>query len=216
MSQFTENENIIIPYRSINQYTRIQIQPHMMNSDIENNMEVVLKKKVEGKCNRYGFVERVYQIEKYEENIMLPENLSGAASYNITYNCMICIPIENTILVASVKAVNSELIIAYNGPIIVFIPKTNINSHIWNISNEFTYKKDNTILKANDYIKILIEKTKINQGDIQIKCIGRLLEYANEDEVNKYYGSIDKNSDMISQVTKENTDNSQTESNFIL
>ena len=215
MSQFTENENIIIPYRSINQYTRIQILPHMMNSDIENNMEIVLKKKVEGKCNRYGFIEHIYQIEKYEENIMLPENLSGAASYNITYNCMICIPIENTILIASVKAVNSELIIASNGPIIIFIPKTNINSHIWNISNEFTYKKDNTILKANDYIKILIEKTKINQGDIQIKCIGRLLEYANEDEVNKYYGSIDKNSNMIlPEVTKDKM--AKTESNFIL
>jgi len=208
MSQFTENENIMIPYRSINQYTRIQIQPHMMNSDIENNMDIVLKKKVEGKCNRYGFIERVYQIEKYEENIMIPENLSGSASYNITYHCMICIPIENTILVSLVKAVNPELIIASNGPIIIFIPKTNINSHIWNISNEFTHKKNNTILKANDYVKILIDKTKINQGDIQIKCIGRLLEYASEDDVNKYYGSV-KKSDDTSESTKS-------ESNFIL
>jgi DNA-directed RNA polymerase subunit E'/Rpb7 len=202
MSNFIEN--ILIPYRSINQYTRIQIQPHMMNSDIENNMEIVLKKKVEGKCNRYGFVNHIYQIDSYEENIMLPENLSGAASYNITYHCNICIPVENTIVVASIKAINPELIIASNGPIIIFIPKTNIDSHIWNISNEFTHKKTNTLLKATDYVKILIEKTKINQGDIQIKCIGKLLEHASEEEVTKYYGS-----------NKENTVN-KNESNFII
>ena len=213
MSQFTENENIVIPYRTINQYTRIQIQPHMMNSDIENNMEVVLKKKVEGKCNRYGFVERVYQIDKYEENIMLPENLSGSASYNITYNCTLCTPVENTILIATIKAINSELIIASNRSIIIFIPKTNINSQIWNISNEFTHKKNNTILKPNDYVKILIEKTKINQGDIQIKCIGRLLEYANEEDVAKYYGS---NENSSSTQSFEILESNKTESNFIL
>jgi DNA-directed RNA polymerase subunit E'/Rpb7 len=181
---------IVSPYRNMLQYTKIQILPHMMNSDIENNMEIVLQKKVEGKCNRYGFIDKVHQIEQYEENIMTPENLSGAASYNITYHCKICIPVENTIIVGTIKAVNPELIIVSNGPIIIFIPKTNIDSNMWNISNEFTHKKKNTILKLNDYVKILIDKTKINQNDVQIKSIGKLLEYATEEEIGKYYGVI--------------------------
>lgn len=183
-------QEIISPYHNMLQYTKIQILPHMMNSDIESNMEIVLQKKIEGKCNRYGFIDKVHQIEQYEENIMTPENLSGAASYNITYHCKICIPIENTIIVGTIKAVNPELIIVLNGPIIIFIPKTNIDSTTWNISNEFTHKKNNTILKLNDYVKILIDKTKINNNDIQIKCIGKLLEYASEEDVNKYYGAV--------------------------
>ena len=181
---------IISPYRNIHQYTKIQIQPHMMNSDIENNMDIVLQKKVEGKCNKYGFIDKVHQIDSYEENIMIPENLSGSASYNVTYHCRICIPIENTIIIGIIKAVNPELIIVSNGPIIIFIPKTNIDSNMWNISNEFTHKKNKTTLKSNDYVKILIEKTKINQSDVQIKCIGKLLEYASEDEISKYYGVV--------------------------
>jgi DNA-directed RNA polymerase subunit E'/Rpb7 len=198
---------LVSPYHSMLQYTKIQILPHMMNSDIENNMEIVLQKKVEKKCNRYGFIDTIHQIESYEENIMTPENLSGAASYNISYHCRICIPIENTIIVGTVKAVNPELIIVSNGPIIIFIPKTNIDSNMWNISNEFTHKKNKTILKVNDYVKILIEKIKINQNDIQIKSIGKLIEYATEDEITKYYGVV---------VSKDITNIQPTETNFIL
>ena len=188
---------IISPYSNINQYTRIQILPHMMNSDIEDNMMLVLQKKVEGKCNRYGYVEKVHNIDKYEECIMNPENLSGAVNYNITYYCKICIPIENTIIVGTIKAVNPELIIVTNGSIIIFIPKTNIDSSIWEISNEFTHKKNKIILKSNDFVKILIEKTKINQKDIQIKCIGRLINIADQDEISKYYGTETVESNFI-------------------
>ena len=120
-------KEITTPYHNINQFTRIQILPHMMNSDIENNMDIVLQKKVEGKCNRYGFIDKVHQIESYEESIMLPENLSGACTYNVTYHCRICIPVENTYIISRVKAINSELIIVTNGPMIIFIPKTNID-----------------------------------------------------------------------------------------
>lgn len=196
----SENIEIVSPFHNMSQFTRIQILPHLMNSDIEDNMELVLQKKVEGKCNRYGFIDKVYRIDSYEECIMKPENFSAAGIYNITYYCKICIPIENTIIVGMVKAVNSELIIVANSSIIIFIPKTNIDSLLWDISNEFTHKKRKTILKPNDYVKILIEKTKINQGDIQIKCIGRLNDYADEEEINKYFGSV---------ITT-------TESNFIL
>ena len=186
----TENIELISPYQNMSQYTRIEILPQHMNSDIEDNMEIVLQKKVEGKCNRYGFIDKVYRIDLYEECVMKPENFSGSAIYNITYYCKICIPLENTIIVGLVKAINSELIIVSNNSIIIFIPKTNINSILWDISNEFTHKNRKTILKPNDYVKVLIERTKINEGDVQIKCIGRLTDYASEDEISKYYGTI--------------------------
>jgi len=192
-----QQTNIVSPYRNIQQYTRIQILPHMMNSDIINNMDIVLQKKVEGKCNKYGFVDKVQGIEEYEETIMEPEKFNAAGNYNVTYHCRICIPVENTIIISIVKAINPELIIASNGPMIIFIPKTNIDSNIWDISNEFTNKEKNVILKPNDYIKILIEKTKINQNDIQIKCIGRMLDLASETEISNYYGPSPIQSNFI-------------------
>jgi DNA-directed RNA polymerase subunit E'/Rpb7 len=179
---------LISPSKNIMQYTRIQITPHMMNSDIEDNMYIVLQQKVEGKCNRYGFIDKVHNIEEYEEDIILPENFSGCATYKITYHCNIIIPVENTIIIGNVKAINPELVIVINGPIIVFIPKANIDSNIWDVSNDFTEKDTNIILKQNDCVKVHLDKVKINQGDIQIKCIGRLMERATDDEIKDYFG----------------------------
>jgi hypothetical protein len=34
------------PSKTIIQHTRVQIQPHMMNSDIEDNIMIVLQQKV--------------------------------------------------------------------------------------------------------------------------------------------------------------------------
>ena len=180
---------ISTPIKSKQQYTRIMIPPHMMNSDIEDNMMIVLQQKVENKCNRYGYVQKVHYIEKYEEGLILPENFSGSAPYNITFMSDIVIPIENTIIVGTVKALNPELAIIVNGPIIVFIPKANIDTNIWDVSNEFTDKKNRTILKQDDYVKVHLDKVKINQGDVQIKCIGKLMGRANDEEIEMVYGT---------------------------
>jgi DNA-directed RNA polymerase subunit E'/Rpb7 len=180
---------LISPSKVITQYTKIQIPPHMMNSDIEDNMTIVLQQKVEGKCNRYGFVEKVHNIEEYIEDIILPENFSGCATYKISYLTTIVVPIENTTIIANIKAMNPELVIAVNGPIIIFIPKANIDTNIWDVSNDFTEKKTSEVLKQNDSVKVHLDKIKINQGDIQIKCIGRLLERVTEEEATEYFGS---------------------------
>jgi hypothetical protein len=53
----------------------------------------------------------------------------------------------------------------------------------------FTDKKKGIVLKQNDSVKIHLEKVKINQGDIQIKCIGRLLERVTDEEITEYFGA---------------------------
>lgn len=176
------------PVKSIIQHTRVMAPPHMMNSDIDDNLLILLQQKVEGKCNRYGFVEKVHSIKEYVEDIMTPENLSGSAPYLISYHCNIMIPTENTTIIGMVKALNPELAIVVNGPIIVFIPKANIDTNIWDISSDFTDRKNKTLLKQNDYVKIHLDKVKINQGDVQIKCIGKLLNRASDDEVKDLFG----------------------------
>lgn len=201
------NYEIVSPYKNMKQYTKIQIFPHQMNSDIDNNMQIVLQKKVFNKCNNDGFVDKIHEITSYEDGIMIPENLSGSINYNIEYNCRLCIPIENTVIIGQVKAVNFELIVIVNGPIIVFIPQKDIETNIWAISNEFNHIKKNTKLKIGDYVKILILKTKINKGDSQIKCMGRLLDYASNEEKNNFFGNNTENIDE---------DNKEEDTNFII
>ena len=133
---------LVSPYREIKQYTRISIEPFYMNSYIRNNMEIILKKKVEKKCNKNGFIDTVHRILDHSDGMMPPENLNGSAIYNITYHCKICIPIENTIIIGQVRVINQELIVAINGPIMFFIPKENIDINIWDIPDGYVNKNN--------------------------------------------------------------------------
>ena len=210
--------NLVSPYRNIKQYTRISIEPYQMNSDIILNLKLILKKKKEKKCNKNGFIDEVYRILEYSDGMMPPENLNGCVIYNITYHCKICIPVENTLIIGQVKVINQELIIATNGPIMIFIPKENVDTNYWEIIEGYKNKISNKKLVTDDYVKIQITDKRINQNDNQIKSIGKLFEFASDDEVNQYFGSkINKviEPDNIEQES-ENIENSETESNYII
>jgi len=207
---------LVSPYRNIKQYTRILIEPFHMNSDIRNNMKNVLKRKVEKKCNKNGFVDEVYRILEYSDGLMPPENLSGGAIYNITYHCKLCIPVENTIIIGQVRVINQELVVAINGPIMFFIPKENIDTNIWDIPEGYYNKLLKKKLVSGDYVKIQIIDKRINQNDSQIKAIGKLLSVATSEEIEKYFGSKIVSETKIEQNEADNTEEANVESNFIL
>ena len=164
-----------------------------------------LKKKVEKQCNKNGYVDEVYKILEYSDGLIVPENLSANALYNITYQCKICLPIENSIIISQVKVVNPELVVTINGPIMTFIPKENIDTNYWNVLENFTYNLNHNIkLKVGDYVLVQITNKRINTGDTQIKTIGKLLDIATEDHIKEFF---------IKNIDEE-TDQDQT--NFIL
>jgi DNA-directed RNA polymerase subunit E'/Rpb7 len=160
-----------------------------MNSDIKNNMKLVLKKKVEKRCNNNGYIDEVYKILEYSDGRMPPENLSGSAIYDITYHCKICIPIENTVLIGMTRVINQELVVAINGPIMFFLPKEHVDTNLWDIPDGYMNKNAKKKLSTGDYVKIQIIEKRINRNDSQIKSIGRLLDFASSEEVEKYFGN---------------------------
>ena len=199
---------LVSPYKNVEQYTRISVPPHQLNSDIRNNIKLILKKKVEKKCNKNGFVDEVYKIVEFEDGEMYPENLSGSVMFDVKYHCKLCIPIENTIIIAKVVIINQELIIATNGPLFIFIPKDNIDNNIWNISdNDLISKKTDNKLKVNDFVKVTIANKKINKDDWQIKAIGILNDIADKKDIEKYYGHLEELEGDEDEIDKENDDN---------
>ncbi len=216
---------LVSPYRNIKQYTRISVEPYHMNSDIKNNMKIILKKKVEKKCNKNGFVDEVYKILEYSDGIMPPENLNASAIYNITYHCKLCIPVENTVVIGMIKVINQELVVAINGPIMFFIPKENVDTNVWDIPDGYLNKTKKRRLVAGDYVKVQIMDKRINQNDNQIKSIGRLIDFATPEEVDKFYGAkivsekiIDdtKLDGKVDSIESANADEPETESNYIM
>lgn len=202
---------LISPYRNIKQHTCIALEPHQLNSDIINNLKSNVKDKIENKCNKNGFIIEVYRIMEYSDGIMHPENLNGAPIYNITYQCKMCCPVENTIIIGFIKVINQELVFAENGPIIIFIPKGNIDSNEWDIPDQYMHKKTHKRLMNGNYVKIEIVDKRINENDTQIKTIGRLIDFATEQEVETYYGLK-----VLSEKTQEPESTSENKSNFII
>ena len=188
---------LVSPYKNITQYSKIQVKPNQMNSDIKNIIKMTLRKKVEKKCNKNGFIDEVYRIENSEAMDMEPENLSGCCNFKVSFHCRMCIPIERTQLVVQIKNLNQVLILAVNGPIMIFIPKENIDLETWDIYDHFLHKKSKEVLKVNSFVKIEVVKARINQQDYQIKVIGKLLDFATEEEVNNYYGNVVETDSII-------------------
>jgi DNA-directed RNA polymerase subunit E'/Rpb7 len=215
---------LVSPYHNIKQHTKILVEPFHMNSDILNNMKIILKKKLEKKCNKNGYIDEVFRILEYSDGFMPAENLTGSAKYNIKFHCRICIPVENTIIIGLIKVINQELIIATNGCIMIFIPKENIDSTKWDISEFIINKETKKKYDVTSYIKIQIIDKRINQNDTQIKAIGVLLDIPTESEIEKYYGVKVVNDKNIKQndIKNEENDNfikekeTETKSNFII
>jgi DNA-directed RNA polymerase subunit E'/Rpb7 len=200
----------ISPYKNIAQYTRIMLEPYQINSDISNQLKINLKKKVEKKCNKNGFVDEVYKILYYGDGIMHPENLSGNVLYDIKYHCRLCLPIENSIIIGQVKVINIELVVVINGPILTFIPRDNIDPTYWDVSNNFkNKKKENTKLNLGDYVLVQIINKRINSGDNQIKTMGKLLDFATDEQIKEYFETSKE------EITSVDT-NEEDQSNFII
>lgn len=200
----------ISPYKNVEQYTQILLEPYQMNSDIRIHLKANLKKKVEKKCNKNGYVDEVYKILEYGDGIMKPENLSGNVLYNIKYHCKLCLPIENSIIISQVKVINQDLVITINGPIMNFIPRDNIDTSFWDVLENFKHKnKENDKLKIGDYVLVQILNKRINSRDTQIKTICKLLDFASEDQVKDYF--INNNDEFINVNTNE-----EDQTNFII
>jgi DNA-directed RNA polymerase subunit E'/Rpb7 len=181
---------IISPYKNVKQSTNISVEPYHLNSDIRNNMFNILKKKVEKKCNSYGYIDEVHKIMEYGDGQMAGENLSGNIIYNILYHCRLCLPVVNTTIIGQVKVISSEVIVCINGPIMIFVTKDNIDTNIWDNNDGYVDKKSKEKLVVGSYIKITILNIQINQGDNIIKSMGLITDIPTTDEITKYYGPI--------------------------
>ena len=135
--------------------------------------------------------------------------------FNIEYSCRLCLPIENSVIIAQIQVISPELILAKNGPIFIFIPRDKISSNLYNVTNEFVHIKSKKKLSAKQYIKVLILNKKINNGDTQINAIGKLLDLPNDKEITKYFGNsvvLTKEKLVGDEVKVENKE----ESNYIM
>jgi len=112
---------------------RILITPTDLNKDID---EIILQKlinKVEGKCNKHGYVRNdSVSIISRSVGRMNPAHFTGNIIYNIRYSADICNPSINTKLICKIMNINKMGITAYiEDPLLSPLNITLANQHHW-------------------------------------------------------------------------------------
>lgn len=184
------------PYINTELRTEVNLEPNQMNNDIYINLKMNLKNKVEGKCNEYGYVDKVHKILEYDYGMIDIENFDCLAKYNVKYSARIYIPIEDTIIISKIEKIHKPLILSKNGPILSAIKLSNIDDSKFKILNgEIIHIVSDQKLQVGSYIKMIIRAKKINYRSPKIDTLGYIMDLASPDEIKDYYldESIDIN-----------------------
>jgi len=192
-------DELINPFIIKELTTKVELYPYQMNSELYLNLKKNLKKKLEGKCNKYGYVHKIIKINEYSDGYIDPENFSANGVYNIRYIANICVPLVNTKIIACIENFNKHLILTKNGPINAIIKVSEINNNIFTIkSNGIFVESLNKNLEIGDYIKIIIKGQKFSPGDNKIGVIASIDDIASDNEVKEFY-----NMDVVDKVIEQ-------------
>ena len=152
-------------------HTVVQLQPSEFNDSIDQTILDKLRNKVEGKCDRNGYIKPgSTEIVKRSLGQVLQGNFNGSCNFRISFKVDICNPVEGMVVKAIVKNINKmglfcELHNIEPSPLSIILAKQH------HLKSE---KFEN--VKMNSVIQVEIIGVKFDYNDTQIKCIGRLTE----------------------------------------
>ena len=168
------------PYLNIQISTQIKLTPIQLNSsDIYNEIKSELIKNYEKKCNKHGYIDKIYKIDKYSNGHIIGEDFTGDIKIDVTYTCKICYPKIESIIHCSVYKINRSFITAKYGPIIFIIEFNNINKEKFklNQNKDLILLENSNKIMINDTIAVKILQVDFNTNDNEIIAIGYLENY---------------------------------------
>jgi len=177
---------IVNPYRNTIFYTRVKLLPYQMNNELYINLKNNLIKKVERKCNKYGYVNKVYKIITYTDGTINAEDFTGSAVFNVKYGANTCIPIENTKIVVKIEKMNNMAILAKNGPIKVVLKYDKVSTKFKIVQNTILYTgedKKSRQINVGDYLVISILAKRFYNKDNFISVYGYIDDIPTESDI---------------------------------
>ena len=203
-----EASGLVLPIVNTVLSTRVSLLPKDMNNDIYYHLKYNIEKKVQGKCNEFGYVIKVLKIEDYSDGDIEGENFSGSAVYKIRYLASLCIPIEKTQIITKIENINNAILLSSHGPISCVITPDKVNTQLFsNEMGKYYYKskesdkgkvelssdetnrtspKGKVELVKGNLIKVTILSKKLYKNDIMIS-LGFLEEMATQGEIDNFY-----------------------------
>jgi len=143
---------------------KLLVQSKHLDENIDEYINTVLKKKIEGKCVDEGYIKPdTTKIIKKGIGMLLGSRFTGDITYNIAYTAEICNPVVGNIIDCKVRFVNKLGLLGNNGPITIIVGK----------QFHDTEEEINNI-KEGDIVKVEVIAKKFSLNDTEIKIIAKL------------------------------------------
>ncbi len=166
---------------------KVVLKPNQLNGNLEENILKNLKRKVEKIAIANGIVIKVEKIIKYDYGTIDKQDFRAEVSYNVSYDCLFCSPVENLEIICVVNNLPKGYIIAKNGPVCVGILHSQIDQQKFKIINDtITIIGKNRPLAKGDYLRVSIINRNINPGEQNIITVCKLLDIATDAEIKSY------------------------------
>lgn len=155
--------------------TRVLIEASKINKDIYHNIKRKLIRSQEKKCNRYGFIQKVYKLIDYQR-ANITEN--GSAIFEVKYQVKICSPKREDLIEVTIQKIHIGIISATNGPIKVWINTSNkVNMDIFKYDKNRQLKYKDNVLKKGDRVVVRVLEVEFLPNDKDIRVYGFLEDY---------------------------------------
>lgn len=139
----------------------------LLDNNIYNIIKQRVKKIYEKKCGPYGYIDTIYKLTEYKDNVSVSEELNNNILFNITFTAKVYNPIKDNIIVCTIVNINQYLITCENGPLKIIIKINNINNNNFKLTNNQLYHiNTDKILEINDQLYVqIIDSNYYNNDD---------------------------------------------------
>jgi len=180
------------PYFNTYLSSNISLHSSQMKNGASKFLKENLIKRMQGKCyKKFGHITKIYNIVDKKRGIIIPEDSTSSALYEVKFGCKLCKPIDGTIIICEIIKMMKSIILLKNGPIdiVIFEGKGHINE------TNFVYDdKRNTYLakinqdkgipvKIGTYVQVKVISTQIEDRSSKLIVIGTLERLATQDEI---------------------------------
>jgi len=169
----------------------VRLHPNQMDNNIMDNIKRNLSRMYSNKCyENYGYIDKIIDVsDDIRGGIIRAEDNIAASVHRVKFNCRICNPIKESIIMGKVIGINNMMIIAENGPIKFIIVESNINGDNVQFKKSAYYpitskgEVINKPINKGTYVMIQVMNKKIVKNKTKIIVFGRLEYVVTDDNI---------------------------------
>jgi DNA-directed RNA polymerase subunit E'/Rpb7 len=158
--------------------SRIHIHPQFLKQGLDRAIETQIRQKVEGICNRNGFVKKKsVKLLKRSVGMASSNESNGYVSFDVFYQVAICHPVANELYVCEIKTCNKlgfhvvphyesqdKVLLPEDNPLVIIIPKQHVKI------------QELDTLKVGDNVVVRVIGSRFDLGDDKISVVGTITE----------------------------------------